>query len=463
MSVHKVSGALTNAVFFISYPKPQVVEHLPASLQEQLPPTVLLRVYGPSSGNLISRQKELHVLNTLSAVYGIGPAILGTFRNGRVEEYFESRALYKEELRQPTISRWIARRMRELHSVDLAVMEYAPDSANAPYRPHSQKRGSSAGPGYDATSPQVRPAMPGQNVSSSSGLSTSSASSIQSVASSSWSSSSSIHSASTTSTFASPRLTARSSSKPGVSEGPAPRKKRSTSSFGSKTPNSLNNGGAAFSLEYSKRTGKKPKSSIWVNVEDWTREAKKVLRRMDKLDELIKRNGFATSREASAPSSSLEATSEDGRRVITFLEDVNPLMSPTMLKDCIEVLDTPRFAKEWKKYRKFVEERERSRGKSKRVFGRSLSSHYPRRSMVHGDGATASVSRSNVSDLLPFSRSPPPSSAQLVLLTFRAPLLSSCAPAHNDTQCGNLLRLTPGGRDELVPGLRAAHEMIIVV
>ena len=35
--------------------------------------------------------------------------------------------------------------------------------------------------------------------------------------------------------------------------------------------------------------------------------------------------------------------------------------------------------------------------------------------------------------------------------------------AHNDTQCGNLLRLTPGGTDEMVQGLRAPHEMIIVV
>jgi hypothetical protein len=35
--------------------------------------------------------------------------------------------------------------------------------------------------------------------------------------------------------------------------------------------------------------------------------------------------------------------------------------------------------------------------------------------------------------------------------------------AHNDAQSGNLLRLTPGGKDEMVPGLRAPHEMIIVV
>ena len=36
-------------------------------------------------------------------------------------------------------------------------------------------------------------------------------------------------------------------------------------------------------------------------------------------------------------------------------------------------------------------------------------------------------------------------------------------PAHNDAQCGNLLRLTPGGKDEMVAGLRFPHEMIIVV
>lgn len=53
VSLHKVSGALTNAVFFVSLPEsavPQGVER---------PPTVLLRVYGPASGSLVSVRRTL--------------------------------------------------------------------------------------------------------------------------------------------------------------------------------------------------------------------------------------------------------------------------------------------------------------------------------------------------------------------------------------------------------------------
>ncbi|KAJ7770796.1 choline kinase cytoplasm [Mycena maculata] len=115
--IHKVSGSLTNAVFFVS-----------SSLQE--PRTVLLRIYGPSSGSLISRPKELHALHVLSSQYRIGPRVYGTFENGRVEEYFEcNRTLTASDLRDPKISRWIGARMAELHSVDIeAVEQTSPDN-----------------------------------------------------------------------------------------------------------------------------------------------------------------------------------------------------------------------------------------------------------------------------------------------------------------------------------------------
>lgn len=86
------------------------------------PRTVLLRIYGPSSSALISRPDELRTLHMLSSVYKIGPRVFGTFGNGRVEEFFESSALTARDLRNSQISRWIARRMRELHRVDIAVV-----------------------------------------------------------------------------------------------------------------------------------------------------------------------------------------------------------------------------------------------------------------------------------------------------------------------------------------------------
>ena len=104
----KVSGSLTNAVFFVSCPSK---------------PTLLLRIYGPSSGALISRPRELHTLHILSSRYRIGPRVYGTFGNGRVEEYFDSVTLTASDLRDESISRWIGARMAELHCVDIESIE----------------------------------------------------------------------------------------------------------------------------------------------------------------------------------------------------------------------------------------------------------------------------------------------------------------------------------------------------
>ena len=109
--ITKASGALTNAVFFVSCPS------IPGTS------TLLLRVYGPSSGSLISRPRELEILHILSSEYKIGPLIYGTFDNGRVEQHFDSVALTSADLRDPEISRWIAARMAELHRVDVDEVE----------------------------------------------------------------------------------------------------------------------------------------------------------------------------------------------------------------------------------------------------------------------------------------------------------------------------------------------------
>lgn len=111
LQIHKVSGSLTNAVFFVSCPSIKGTA------------IVLLRIYGPSSGSLISRPRELHTLHVLSSRYHIGPRVFGTFENGRVEEYFESTTLTPSDLRDPKISHWIGARMAELHSVDIEVVE----------------------------------------------------------------------------------------------------------------------------------------------------------------------------------------------------------------------------------------------------------------------------------------------------------------------------------------------------
>ncbi|KAF8344066.1 kinase-like domain-containing protein [Cantharellus anzutake] len=112
VKITKAAGSFTNAVFFVSYSTSGAVG----------PRTILLRIYGPSSAALISRPHELRTLHVLSSVYKIGPRVFGTFVNGRVEEYLESSALTANDLRDPQTSRWIARRMKELHWVDIPVV-----------------------------------------------------------------------------------------------------------------------------------------------------------------------------------------------------------------------------------------------------------------------------------------------------------------------------------------------------
>lgn len=151
-SIHlqRVSGALTNAVFFVSFNpaptptspsmSPLLTPTLPPSdpdrpslfLPTEYPPTLLLRIYGPNSDALISREEELRILHVLCTQYGLGPRIYGTFGNGRVEQFFPSRALKAEEMRDAQVSRAIGRRMRELHSVDLKALGYEEGKAAEP-------------------------------------------------------------------------------------------------------------------------------------------------------------------------------------------------------------------------------------------------------------------------------------------------------------------------------------------
>ncbi|SJX64951.1 related to CKI1-choline kinase [Sporisorium reilianum f. sp. reilianum] len=144
IGLKRISGAFTNAVFFASYNAPEAARNTLAP-----PPTVLLRVYGASSEALLSRRAELLILHTLSSLYEIGPHILGTFANGRVEEFYDCDPIKKEGMRdfgdreaymlpggrlvvkgREGRAHWVARRMNELHSVPLEVMRTVLEQGN---------------------------------------------------------------------------------------------------------------------------------------------------------------------------------------------------------------------------------------------------------------------------------------------------------------------------------------------
>jgi choline kinase len=111
IEVERLSGALTNAVYVVSPPANLLAQ--PADGKRK-PAKVLLRIYGPQVEHLIDRENELMVLRRL-ARKKIGPRLLGTFTNGRLEEFFNATTLTAADLRVPETSRQIAKRMRELH------------------------------------------------------------------------------------------------------------------------------------------------------------------------------------------------------------------------------------------------------------------------------------------------------------------------------------------------------------
>ncbi|KAF2874182.1 kinase-like domain-containing protein [Massariosphaeria phaeospora] len=117
IEVQRLSGALTNAVYVVSPPKHVSSEGeqgnaVPAPKNPS--PKLLLRIYGPQVEHLIDREGELQILQRL-ARKRIGPRMLGTFTNGRFEEFFNANPLSPNELRMPDTSKQIAKRMRELH------------------------------------------------------------------------------------------------------------------------------------------------------------------------------------------------------------------------------------------------------------------------------------------------------------------------------------------------------------
>ncbi|KAI1452208.1 kinase-like protein [Annulohypoxylon moriforme] len=111
IDVTRLSGALTNAVYVVSPPEDVVIR---GEGSKKAPAKLLLRIYGPQADHIIDRQNELLVLRRL-AKKKIGPRLLGTFTNGRFEQYLNAEPLTALELRDPDTSKQIAKRMRELH------------------------------------------------------------------------------------------------------------------------------------------------------------------------------------------------------------------------------------------------------------------------------------------------------------------------------------------------------------
>ncbi|PWW79803.1 kinase-like protein [Tuber magnatum] len=127
VTIERISGALTNAVYMVSPPQDiSASSNLTTALANDSQVSVtstrsakplaklLLRIYGPQVSHLIDRGTELSILRRL-ARKSIGPRLLGTFENGRFEEFFNATTLTKDDIRVPETSRHIAKRLKELH------------------------------------------------------------------------------------------------------------------------------------------------------------------------------------------------------------------------------------------------------------------------------------------------------------------------------------------------------------
>ncbi|KAI9597942.1 kinase-like domain-containing protein [Syncephalis fuscata] len=108
LEITRLSGALTNRVYEVRFRDPNDTKHTSRR--------VLLRVYGSGVDKLFSRAKELDWLRKLSAV-GLGPRLLAVFGNGRLEEYFRSVTLTRDDLRDPLTCQKIAQCMAQLHKL----------------------------------------------------------------------------------------------------------------------------------------------------------------------------------------------------------------------------------------------------------------------------------------------------------------------------------------------------------
>ncbi|OBZ90986.1 putative choline kinase 2 [Choanephora cucurbitarum] len=109
IQLDRVSGAMTNAVFFVH-----------ANDRDRL----LMRVYGIGVDQIIDRENELDWLARLSHL-NIGASLLGIFGNGRFEQYLPSTTLTSHDIQDPETSNQVASCLRELHDI-VAVYPYQP-------------------------------------------------------------------------------------------------------------------------------------------------------------------------------------------------------------------------------------------------------------------------------------------------------------------------------------------------
>lgn len=422
IELKRISGAFSNAVFFVSY-----------DAKGEKPNTVLLRVYGSGTEVLLSRRAELLILHTLSSLYEIGPHILGTFANGRVETFFDADPIGKEGVRDLGTRReyikedgsllvrgtegraqWVARRMRQLHEVPLETMKKVLEQGDLrsssdgstifgrgienhlfarSHKPHSRRPPSMPAPHLDQSRPLRDSPAPLAEENADTSLFTlgtqavreepaplygyepqrnSSVASFDSLATSY----NSIDGGSTTSistdNLTSPSLEPVASSM-SASHLSDQRAKTQSARYGSQSPSASRNASyrmSSFPTRASTRTHQQPYPGMWRRSKRWAREAGKVFALVDEFAQLPQ--GRRACQDA------LKGTKLEGLDFSPFSSTSFPYVTSEALGSTINSLqsmllgiasiDFPHLLKEMDAYKKFVRKWERKNGFSRRVL-----------------------------------------------------------------------------------------------
>lgn len=117
VSMKRLGAAMTNTVYILSNER--------AAAEE--PQKLLLRVYGEGVENILNREEELAWFSKLSDL-GIGPKLIATFQNGRLEEYIDSITLTPQLIRDTSVSAAIAASMARFHK----TVERDPEQVHRP-------------------------------------------------------------------------------------------------------------------------------------------------------------------------------------------------------------------------------------------------------------------------------------------------------------------------------------------
>lgn len=111
LEITQLQGGITNRLYVVKAEKC---------------PTVLVRVYGENTEVLISREMDIRNFSLLTA-NKFGPKLLGYFKNGRVEEFFDSaKTLEPADLSNPQMQERIARELQKMHSLDIPMENSSP-------------------------------------------------------------------------------------------------------------------------------------------------------------------------------------------------------------------------------------------------------------------------------------------------------------------------------------------------